>query len=128
MKKVVSSIVLIAFLLTLTAALFTGCGLFKSISYDDVKLNLKEAGYEITEMTGKEYVASDDANPFIMEYELERYLYAVKGDDVLHLFIFTTIDNASRNMDTIGFSGLTQGQSNEVVYCATKQAASDAKI
>ncbi len=128
MKKIISVLWIVTLLTACTALCLAGCSLFKSISVDDAKSNLEAAGYEVTVMTGKEYCATEDANPFIMEFELDHYLYGVKGEDVIHLFFFDSVDHASDNSDHISFSGLKQGQHNKVVYAATKQAKKDAKI
>ena len=121
-------VIIVALLLAFAAVSLMGCGLFKEIKFEEVKANLENAGYTVTVLTGEEYVQREDAYPSIMASELEQYLYAVKGDEVLHLFVFVSVDVASRNADFINDPVLYEGQSNEVVYLATKQARSDAKI
>lgn len=128
MKKIVSTLLIVTFLVALAAVTLTGCSLFKSISLDDVRGKLEDAGYTVTVMTGDEYVETEDAVSTIMAFELDHYLYAVKGEDVIHLFFFTSTDEASDNLSFISFKGLSQGQHNEVVYAATKQAKADAGI
>lgn len=112
----------------LVAAVLTGCGLFKGISLDEVKANLEAAGYEVTVMTASQYVEWEYAIPALTEFDLDKYLYAVKGEEVLHLFVFLSTDDASDNSGFINFNGLKQGQHNETIYAATKQAKADAKI
>lgn len=130
MKKILSVALILCFALTLSAFCLTGCSLFKSVSIDEAKANLENAGYEVTVMSGHDYVESDqNPYPFLMEFELEGYLYAVKGEDVIHLYFFTSVDNASDNYDFMNeYSDLTRGQSNAVIYMATKQAKADAGV
>ena len=128
MKKVVSLVLVIALFAVIATVSFAGCNLFKSISLDEAKANLEGAGYTVTVMTGKEFVESDRETYTIMESELENYLYAVKGSDEIHMFFFYTINDAERNYDFISDSKLLEGQKNEVVYLATKQARKDAKV
>ncbi|MBO4472655.1 MAG: hypothetical protein J5765_02475 [Clostridia bacterium] len=130
MKRIAIITLIVCFAAALSVGCFSGCSLFKSISLDEAKTNLESAGYEVTVMSGKEYVESDNnPYPFIMEFELDHYLYAVKGEDVIHLYFFSTIDDASDNYDFMtGEKGQTSGQKNELVYFGTKQAISDAKI
>ena len=129
MKKIVSVALVVCLLSALCALCLTGCGLFKSISLDDTKTNLEEADYEVTVLTGEQYVESEGAYPTIMAHELENYLYAVKGEDEIHIFFFASTDYAS---DNYGFmtseKKLSSAQLNNVVYFATKQAKADAKI
>ena len=127
MKKTIT-ISLAVIVLALSLLSVTGCSLFKGINLDEVKTNLKNAGYTVTVMTGDEYVETDDAVPVIASYELEKYLYAVKGEDEIHVFFFDTIDTASFNSDFINFNGMLSGQHNEVIYRGTRQAIKDAGI
>lgn len=127
MKKT-CSVLLVVTILALSLFFVTGCSLFKGIKLDEVQTNLKNAGYTVTVMTGVEYVETEDAVPAIASYELEKYLYAVKGEDKIHIFFFDTIDTASFNSDFINFSGMLGGQHNEVIYCGTRQAIKDAGI
>ena len=127
MKKTIT-ISLAVIVLALSLLSVTGCSLFKGINLDEVKTNLKNAGYTVTVMTGDEYVETDDAVPAIASYELEKYLYAVKGEDEIHVFFFDTIDTASFNSDFINFNGMLGGQHNEVIYRGTRQAIKDAGI
>ena len=130
MKKVLSFALILCFVLTLSALCLTGCALFKSLSIDEAKANLENAGYEVTLMSGHDYIESDqNPYPFLMEHELDGYLYAVKGEDVVYLYFFTSVDNASDNYDFMNeHSDLKRGQSNAVIYMATAQAKSDAGL
>lgn len=127
MKKT-SLILIVALLLVFSAVSLMGCGLFKEIKFDEVKANLENAGYQVTVLTGEEYVQREDAYPSIFASELEQYINAVKGEDHIEIFFFTTVDIASSNANFITGPGLYEGQSNKVVYIGTKQARSDAKI
>ena len=129
MKLKTTLILLIVAILTLTCVL-TACNLFKSVSADDAKTNLDNAGYEVKVMTAEQYLASDGHDEFIFESELDKYIYAKKGDDEIYLFFFTSIKNASNNYDRMSsnFNDLKSGQSNELVYFGTKQAVKDAGL
>ena len=124
--RTVLAILLVVVVLASIFAL-AGCNLFKSVTANQSEANLKNAGYDVTVMTGAQYVASDDADPFIFESELNNYIYAKKGDEVIYLFFFTTVNNASSNYDrmSIDYNSLRSGQSNELVYFGTKQAIAD---
>ena len=128
MKKIISVPMLVILLLSLAAISLTGCSLFQAISYDQAKSNLENAGYEVTVMTGEQYVEREDAFPSIMAFELEHYIYAVKGDDEIHIFFFISTQTAEDNAGFMHCDDLSAGQHNEVVYFATKQAKSDAGI
>jgi len=128
MKKTVSLLLVVAVLSTVVAMCFAGCNLFKSITLDEAKANLEGAGYEVTVMTGEEFVNSDNETYTITAAELEHYLYAVKGDDVIRMYFFVSVDAASDNYDFMSDSKLLGGQSNSVVYFATKQARKDAQV
>ena len=129
MKRIVSIVLVTLFLFALSAFCFGGCGLFKSISLEEAKSNLESAGYEVTVMSGDDFVDLDDNGfPTITSSELKNYLYAVKGEDLIHIFFFYTTDDASDNADFIDAPKLLRGQTNEVVYLGTKQAQKDAKI
>ena len=127
MKKTVVFLLIVT-ILTLSVISFAGCGLFKGIQLDEVKTNLENAGYTVTVMTGDEYVETEDAVPAIGSSELDNYLYAVKGEDEIHIFFFYTIDIASFNSDFIHIKSLLGGQINEVIYRGTRQAIKDAGI
>ena len=129
MKKIIAFGVVLCFVLTLSLLCFSGCFLFKSISIDEVKANLENAGYEVTVMSGEDYIESEE-NPYptLISSELKEYLYAVKGEDEIHLYFFYTTDDASENYDFMNNSKLKSGQINDVVYFATKQAKKDAGI
>jgi len=127
MKKT-SVILLAVIILTLSVLSFAGCELLSFTSFDEAKANLESAGYTVTELTGEEYVELPDALPSVSSATLERYIYAVKGDDEIHIFLFPTIDIASNESTFMIMSGLFSGQSNEVVYFATRQARADAKF
>ena len=119
----------VAVLSAVVVASFAGCDLFKSISLDEVKSNLEEAGYEVTVLTSKEFVEQkEEEYPFVLESELSKYLCAVKGEDKIELFFFKSVDNASDNYNFMHSDLPKSGQNNEVVYFATKQAKADAKI
>ena len=128
MKKTISLVLLVSLTLTAAVVAFAGCNLFKDIKVDEVKANLEKADYAVTVMTGEEYVQQEDADPFISSSELETYLHGVKGNEVMHLFVFKSVDTASRNSDSMTYAGLLSGQSNKVVYYATQQARSDAGL
>lgn len=125
MKKTVSLLLLVAVLSAVVVTCFVGCNLFKEIKLDEAKATLENEGYTVTEVPVKEYVDSE-ANEFnITEAELERYMYAVKGNDVVYLFQFVTIDTAEFNYGFMNKDGMLGGQSNNVVYLATKQGQKD---
>ncbi len=128
MKKTKILILLVAVLMAISVVSLMGCGLFKEIKLSEVQANLKNAGYEVNVMTGEEYVQTEDADPFVSAAELETYLYAVKGNELIHVFFFYTIDQASWANDAMIYPTLYSGQSNKVVYFATKQARKDAKV
>lgn len=129
MKKTVSFLLTVASLLTLTVVSFTGCGLMKEITVDEAKSNLEDAGYTVTVMSGEEYVESDKNEYMLMEVDLLDYLYAVKGSDEIHMYFFVSIDAATHNYEFMSApKNLLGGQSNTVVYFATKQARKDAKV
>ena len=127
MKRICSLLFAVSFL-TLSVISFAGCSLFKGIDLEEVKGNLENAGYTVRVMTGDEYVETDDAVPAIASFELERYLYAVKGENEIHIFFFINTDTASFNSDFINFNGMLGGQNNEVIYSGTRQAIKDAGI
>ncbi len=124
MKKVISIALITVFILSLVAIGLTGCFLFKTISLDEAKTNLTNAGYEVTVMSGDRYLEKEDAISSIMAHELDNYLYAVKGEEEIHIFF--SVDYASDNIDFMRIGDLYSGQNNEVVYLATKQARTDA--
>ena len=127
MKKICSLLFAVSFL-ALSVISFAGCSLFTGIDLEEVKGNLENAGYTVNVMTGDEYVETDDAVLTITSAELEKYLYAVKGEDEIHIFFFINIDTASFNSDFIYINGLLGGQHNEVIYRGTRQAIKDAGI
>ena len=106
-----------------------GCGLFKSVTLEGTKSNLEAAGYEVTVMEGSDFVDSDK-NPHISitAAELDKYLCATKGDDVIHMYFFYSTNQASSNYSFMNEDKLLGRQSNELVYFATKQARSDAGL
>ena len=117
-----------AFLLLLVSLFtLTSCNL-KGLTLEEAKTNLEEAGYTVTIIDGATYCNSDDNEFLLLETELENYLYASKGDDKIHMFFFYTIDEASSNSSFINFPNLLGGQTNELVYYATRQARKDAKL
>ena len=127
-KRIIGIVCIAVLVATLSVTVLAGCSFFKGIDFDEVKKNLEDAGYEVTVMTASQYVEWENAIPALTEVDLKKYLYAVKGDDVLHLFVFYSTDDASDNSGFIHFNSLKQGQSNESIYAATKQAKEDAKI
>ena len=127
MKKALSLLLAVSFLALMIVSV-TGCNLFKPIDIDEVKTTLKNAGYTVTVMTGDEYVETDGAVAAIGAYELEKYLYAVKGEDVIHIFFFVDISTASFNSDFINFDNMLGGHNNEVIYRGTRQAIKDAGL
>lgn len=127
MKKIVYALLIIT-VLTLTVVSFAGCNLFKGIDLDETKTNLENSGYTVIVLTGDEYVEKEDAVPAIGSYELNNYLYAVKGEEEIHIFFFVSIDAASYESDFINIKNLLGGQNNEVVYRGTRQAIKDAGI
>lgn len=127
MKKALSLLLAASFLALIIVSV-AGCSLFKGIRLDEVKANLENAGYTVAVMTGDEYVETKDAVPAISAAKLEKYLYAVKGDDEIHIFFFNSINTASFNSDFIHINGLLGGQHNEVICCGTRQAIKDAGI
>lgn len=128
MKKTTALLLVVA-ILAISVISFAGCDLFKSIELDETKANLEAAGYTVTVMSGDDYVQREDAVITIMSSELSQYLYAVKGDEKIEIFFFYSIEDASRNYDFINDNSMrSKGQSNNVVYQATSQAAKDAKI
>ena len=118
----------VVLLLLFVALTLSSCGLFKSITVEDAKANLKAAGYEITVMSGEEYVDSSSEYPTIMSSELETYVYGKKGEDEIQLFFFYYINDASSNYSFMNNSKLLGGQSNELVYFGTRQAIKDAGL
>lgn len=128
MKKTLSLFLITVLLLTVAVVSFTACGLFKDITPDEAKKNLESAGYKVTITSGAEYVQREDAYMIFAESELETYLYAVKGSDVIHMFFFSSVDAASMSNDHLFDPDLYEGQNNKVVYLATKQARKDAKL
>ena len=125
MKKTIIALLVVT---VLTAVSLAGCSLFNNTSFDDAKKNLDAAGYAITELTGEEYVNTPDAQPSVSSANLERYVHAVKGDDEIHIFLFTSINAASNEYTFMQTDGLLGGQVNQVVYYGTKQARKDAKF
>ena len=127
MKKIISLSLALA-VLALSVLFVAGCSLFTGIQLDTVKENLENAGYTVNVMTGDEYVETDDAVLAISAAELNKFLYAVKGEDEIYIFFFTDINTASFNSDFIHIKNLLGGQHNEVIYCGTRQAIKDAGI
>ena len=127
MKKIIS-ISLAVIVISLSVLFVAGCSLFTGIKLDEVKTNLENAGYTVNVMTGDEYVETDDAVLAISAAELNKFLYAVKGEDEIYIFFFTDMSTASFNSDFIYINGLLGGQHNEVIYRGTRQAIKDAGI
>ena len=127
MKKT-AVLLLIVTVLTLSVLSLAGCGLFSNTSFDEAKENLKNAGYTVTELTGEEYVETPDALPSVSSATLERYVYAVKDSEEIHIFLFTSVDTASNEYTFMQMNGLLGGQNNQVVYFATKPERKDSKL
>ena len=127
MKKIIS-LSLAVIVIALSVLFVAGCSLFTGIKLDTVNTNLKDAGYTVTVLTGDEYVETDDAVLAISAAELNKFLYAVKGEDEIYIFFFTDINTASLNSDFIIINGMLGGQHNEVIYRGTRQAIKDAGI
>ena len=127
MKLFIKLFTFLSFVFILVA--LTGCSLFKSMSAEQAKANLENAGYEVVVMTGEEFIKSDkNKSPAIETNELEKYVYGKKGEDVIHLYFFKSIDVASKYMEVIQATNLKQGQKNELLYFGTQQAIKDAGI
>lgn len=124
MKKVIFKLFSIIAILLLMIQL-ASC---KSISKDDAKANLENAGYTVTVMDGNEFADSDKNSFTIMSSELDYYLYAEKDSEKIHIFFFVTIEQADNNMSFIHYDLPSSGQINNVIYYGTKQAVKDAKI
>ena len=126
MKKTIATVALVV-LVVVIASSFAACNMFKEIKLDEVKTNLENANYSVTVQTGAEYCAGE--NPYnLSANRLNTYLYAEKGNDVIYVFFFTSTDAASFEKDFIMLNGMYDGQSNAVLYYATKQARKDAGI
>ena len=130
MKKSIVLILTVVLITAVSVGFFAGCGLFNTVTYDEAVSNLKGAEYTVTEMTSEQFFASDMTNKFptITEAELERFIYANKGDNEIYLFFFVSVNAASNNYTFISEKNLQGGQSNEIVYLGTKQAIKDAGL
>ena len=129
MKKTISLLLIATLLLGITVACFSGCDLFHTLTIEEAEANLKEAGYTVTIKDGAEYAESDENTYYLNAAELDKYLYAEKGEDVIYMFFFNSIDLASHNYEfMIAPNKLLGGQSNNLVYFATRQARKDAKL
>ena len=127
MKKVVLALVLC---LTMFFAL-TSCSLssLMGLSCEQAEQNLKEAGYTVTIIDGAEYVDSEDCLfPILSAAELDKYLYAEKGDDKIYIFFFYFTDQAENNSTFMSMKGMSSGMNNNALYFGTKQAVKDSKI
>ena len=127
MKKIVSLLLLVTMISALLAVCLTGCGLFKTPTVDEVKANLENAGYEVEVMTGEEYIEEGEFS-FLSSTELKNVLYGQKGEDRILVFFFDSTDTASEYSNLINDPDLLSGQSNSVLYLATKQARKDAGV
>ena len=127
MKKSIA-IVLIVAVLAAIAVSAVGCNLFKDISIDEVKSNLEAADYQVEVLTGAQYI-EQSGNPYLLnDFDLDAYLCGVKGEEKIELFVFSSTDTASNNYDFMHSDLPASGQSNKVVYFATKQAQKDAQL
>ena len=116
------------FLCLALVGVLSGCNL-KGLNADEAKANLEAAGYTVTVREGEEFVNSGDCQfDTIFSTELEKYLYAVKGEDKIYMYFFYFIETASSNYDFMHMDGLKSGQNNKTVYFGTKQAIKDSKI
>ena len=120
--KAMTFVLLLASLFVLASCSFT------TPTVEESKATLEAAGYTVTVRSGSEYTNSDDCEWPINDAELEYYLYAKKDSDEIYMFYFYTIDQAEFNKDFIHYNGLLSGQSNELIYFATKQARKDANL
>ena len=102
---------------------------FSSLPIEEAKSNLENAGYEVRIVPGDEFVDSDE-NPFpvILASELENYLVAKKGEDIIHMYFFINTTKASDNYAFMQYNKLYGGQNNQLVYFGTKQANKDAGL
>lgn len=127
MKKITIKLLSLMLVITLFFTI-VGCS-FLGLTVDEAKANLEDAGYTVTVMDGADYIDSEE-NQFTMlvSSELDKYLYAEKGDDKIYMYFFYTTDNASQNYNFMNMSGMRSGQNNKVVYFGTKQAVKDSKI
>ena len=129
MKKTGILFLIVAVLLTASVVALMGCSLFKDITVDEAKSNLESAGYEVTVMTGAEYDQLEEPPyPSIQNTLLVTYLTAKKGNDVIHMFFYDTINQAESAEAFLSDPDLLSGQSNKVIYLATRQARKDAKL
>ncbi|MBR4800746.1 MAG: hypothetical protein IK048_03675 [Clostridia bacterium] len=131
MKKRIVVFVLVVALIAVVASCLVACNMFKEIKLDEVKANLENAGYEVIVMSGSEYCNSDKNEHNLYETDLNTYLEAHKGGDKIFIFFFTDTSTASRQkefMFNFDADATYDGQSNEVVYYATKQARKDAGL
>ena len=126
MKKTISLLLIVALISVFAAFSFAGCGLFNTVTADEAVAKLTDAKYQVTVMTGAEYVESNQYEfEMISASDLQTYIYAVKGDDVIKMFFFDSLATADAMSNYINDDKLLSGQSNELIYLATKQARKD---
>ena len=123
MKKLFLFIALCLLSLVLFSCTLTG------LTVDEAKQNLEEAGYTVTITDGEAYLDSGEC-PFstIMPHELDKYLYAEKGEDKIYMYFFYSVNQADNNYGFMQMDGLRSGMNNKTVYFGTKQAVKDSKI
>ena len=116
------------FLCLALVGVLSSCNL-KGLTVDEAKANLEAAGYTVTVREGEEFIDSGDCQfDAIFSTELDKYLYAVKGEEKIYMYFFVTVDTASNNYTFMNMNGLRSGQNNKTVYFGTKQAIKDSKI
>ena len=126
MKKNIIRIMTFALLLV-TMFTLASCS-FKTPTVDESKATLEAAGYTVEVMDGAAYCESEKNTFNLTSGELDKYLYAKKGDDEIYMFYFFSSSQAEFNSSFINYPGLLSGQSNEMIYYATKQARKDANL
>ena len=126
MKKNIFRIMTFALLLV-TLFTLVSCS-FKTPTVDESKATLEAAGYTVEVKDGAAFCESEENTFNLTSGELDKYLYAKKGDDEIHMFYFFTIDQAEFNSSFMNYPDLLSGQSNEMIYFATKQARKDANL
>lgn len=124
MKKIMCLVVALMALFALTSCSFFG------LSCDQARTNLEEAGYNVTVIDGMDfdYESCPVYSATIIGSEIDKYLVAEKGDDVIYMWFFYFLDDASDEYTFMSHKTFKSGQNNNVVYFGTKQAIKDSKI
>ena len=125
MGKIIKSSLLVIVLSLII--MLAGCRL-KSLPLNEAKSILEEKGYAVRVVEGSEFTESSENKFNLFASELENYLEARKDDDVIYMYFFYFIDNASSNYQFMSEPNLRAGQLNELVYFGTKQAIKDAGL